>query len=263
VVGKVISVGKTKVYYSTPPDTATKNISKWRLAYIRYAGGTLLVLHSAEEIKNRIRAQNSKSEFYMSVDAGFTVPSISYKDAIVGTYFGLKATYYFNANVGISVKAGEDLNGTGLNYISSSYWGGFYTFQQFLGGITYRTGGKPNYPWVDFVGLVGYCNANSPVSETGNGNTVITVNTPGSGSGFGFYIGLDFTSSESHLCSVTFGVACMGGFFSYPNYSSTLSQYDPYTRETNTTIAKSTNKTELLLPQMYLAINLKLKKAGQ
>jgi hypothetical protein len=257
IVAKVVSIGKQKVIYMVLPDSTQKVISSWRVDYISYPGGTRFNMTADKKYNTK----SSTTELYLSADYGFTVPAISYKDGIVGTYFGARATYYFHNHIGLTLKAGVDLNGTGLNYISSSYWGGFYIFQQYLGGITYRMGGKPGYPWVDIVGLGGLAAATNPVSETGNGNNGITVNTPGNGKGFGYYIGLDFTSSANHLCSLTFGVGCFGSVFSYPDYSSTYSKYDTYSNSTSTTVSKSNPKMSLELPQMYFAINFRAKKA--
>lgn len=257
IVGKVVSIGKEKVVYMVPPDSLKRVISNWKLNYVAYPGGTK---YNFAEYKKPV-VKISKSEFYLSANAGFTVPSLSYRDGIVGTHFGCRATYYFNSHIGIAANYGVDLNGTGLNYISNDYWGGFYIFQQYLIGLTYRTGGRPGYPWVDFVGLLGACNATSPVSEQGGGNNGLTVYTPGNGNGFGGYFGLDFTSSENHLCSLTFGAGCLIAVFSYPNYTNSYTNFDPYTNVTSNNISESMTKTTLALPELYLAINFKLKKA--
>jgi len=257
VVGKVITVGKQKVTYCIPPDSTPKIVPVWRLKYIKYPGGTKLDFQP-EGKKNTEKP--SASSWYVSVDGGFTVPSISYRDAIAGTCFGARTNFYFNDHIGISAKVEMDLNGTGLNYISDSYWGGFYVFQEYMAGLSYRTGGKPSYPWVDFVGLVGLCNVSTPNSETGGGDNPLTVKNPGNGNGYGFYFGLDFTNSANHTCSFTFGLGCFGAFFSYPDNSTTTTSYDPYSNTTTSTISKSAMKTSLLLPEMYFAINFRLKK---
>ncbi len=259
IVGTVASVGKTKVTYTVPPDTAQKVVSNWRLKYIHYQGGTQFNF-----TQERSTVKPSLTDMYLTADFGFSVPSINYRDGIAGTYFGIGASYYFNNHIGIAAKIGEDLNGTGLSYISDNYWGGFYIFKQYLAGISYRTGGKPSYPWVDFVGLFGLCTASSPVYEQGTGITGITTNTPGNGTGYGGYLGLDFTNSAMHLCSFTFGIGVTAAAFSYPDYSSAFgpySQNDPRANYTTTTVTKSTLKTSLALYQMHFALNFRVKKS--
>ncbi len=255
VVGHVVSIGKEKTTYTEPPDTVAKKILNWRLDYVRYHGGTQF------NFPEKKKPKASPSEWFLSVDGGFTVPSLSYRDAIAGTYFGIRSTYYFNSRVGWVVKAGLDLNGTGLSYISDNYWGGFYAFQEYMTGVSFRSGGLPGYPFLDLVGLVGYCNANSPVSESGGGYYGNTVKTPGNGNGYAFYFGMDFTSSSDHTCSFTFGVGCLGALFSYSNYVTSYSKYDPYSNTTANTVSKSTLSTTLLLPEAYFAINFRAKKA--
>lgn len=256
VVGKVISIGKQKVVYCVPPDTAQKIISNWRLNYVHYAAGTQFNF-----TKERKQGKPSKTEWFVSAVGGFSVPSFNYRDGILGTQYGIRSAFYFNNNIGIAISIAQDLTGTGFNYISNNYWGGFYIFNQYMVGMSYRTGGKPGYPWVDFICLLGPCTATNPVSETGGGANGLTVNTPGNGTGGGCYLGLDFTSSENHLCSLTFGVGCLGALFSYPNSTSNFSQYDPVHNVTNSKVSTSNLKTTLALPQMYLAINFRLKKA--
>jgi hypothetical protein len=256
IVCKIISVGKEKVIYTVPPDSNQLFISNWRLDYISYPGGTKF--NFTERKKNRMPSITS---LYLSADAGSSVPAANYKDGIVGTHFGMKSTFYVSHYVGFVVKASLDLNGTGLNYISNDYWGGFYIFQQYLGGLTYRTGGKPGFPWIDFIGLCGLCKAANPVSEQGGGNSPLTVNTPGNGTGFGYYLGIDFTSSADHFCSLTFGAGCLGALFNYPHSISTVSNYDPHTSLTNNVISGGVSKMGLALFQLYLGINLRLKKA--
>ncbi len=257
IVGKVISVGKQKVVYSIPPDSTPKSISSWRVDYIAYPGGTKFNMTETKKTK----AKSSGTEFYLSADAGFNVPSLSYRDAIAGTHFGFRATYYVNANVGIALSASQDYNGTGLNYISDNYWGGFYVFRQYLAGATYRSGGKPGYPWVDFVGMIGVATATNPVNETGGGLNGVTVSTPGNGSGFGYYFAMTFTNSNTHLCSLTFGIGCLGAVYQYKNYSTTLTKYDPYSNTTTNTVSTTSKTMNLLLPQMYFGINFRLKKS--
>lgn len=256
LVGKVISVGKQKVTYLIPPDTNVKKIPTWRMEYIAYPGGTK---YSFADIKPP--PLPSKTDFYLSVDAGYSAPSISYHDGIVGNHFSAKSTFYFNHHFGITAKAGVDLNGTGLEYISSNYWGGFYIFQQYLAGVTYRIGGKPGFPFVDFVGLCGLCNAANPVFEQGGGTEPITVYTPGNGSGAGYYLGIDFTSSSDHLVSITFGAGCLYSAFSYPDYTTTISNYSQISGLTDNVTSKMPSKMNLALFQMYLGINFRLKKA--
>lgn len=209
----------------------------------------------------KTKVKSSGTEFYLSVDAGFNVPSLSYRDAIAGTHFALRATYYVNSNIGIALSASQDYNGTGLNYISNDYWGGLYIFQQYLAGVTYRSGGKPGYPWVDFVGMIGVATATNPVNETGGGMNGVTVNTPGNGSGLGYYFAMTFTNSNTHLCSLTFGLGCLGAIYTYKNYSTTYSLYDPYSNSTKNTVSTSTKTMSLILPQMYFGINFRLKKS--
>jgi len=257
ITGKVITIGKDKVTYMVLPDSTPKIISVWRLEYIAYPGGTRFNFTEKQKLKVKV----SPTSLYFSFNAGFTVPAFSYRDAIVGINFGFRTTFYFNSHVGIAGQAALDFNGTGLNYISNNYWGGFYIFQQYLVGISYRTGGRPSYPFVDFVGLLGICNATNPVSETGGGLNGITTNTPGNGTGYGGYFGLDFTSSEDHLCSLTFGVGSFIGFFSYANYSSSYKDYDVATNTTSNSTTKSTTKMMLALPQLYFALNFRAKKA--
>ncbi len=257
IVGKVVSIGKEKVVYMVPPDSLKKVASNWRLQYIRYAGGTEYNFASFKKPE----VKGSPTSLYFSADAGFSVPSISYKDAIVGEHFALRGTFYFNDHVGITLRVAQDYNGTGLNYISNNYWGGFYIFNQYLGGLTYRTGGKPGYPWLDFVGLIGICDVATPVSETGNGLYGITVTTPGTGKGYGAYFGMDFTSSEDHPISITFGLGCFGGVFGYANYSSAFTKYDAITNTTTNTVSKSNTTMGVALPQMYLGINFRAKRA--
>ena len=148
-------------------------------------------------------------------------------------------------------------------YISNNYWGGFYIFQQYLAGASYRIGGKPGFPWVDFVGLIGFCDASTPVSEQGGVINPLTVNTPGNGKGFGGYAGVDFRSSSDHTVSVTFGAGCLGAEFSYPNYSSTVSTYEPKTETTEKVTSNSDTKMSLALFQMYVGLNFRIKKAGR
>ncbi len=257
IVGKVVSIGKEKVVYMVPPDSLKKVVSNWRLQYIRYAGGTEYNFASYKKPE----VKTSPTSLYFSFAAGFSVPSISYKDAIVGEHFALQATYYFNSHVGIALRVAQDYNGTGLNYISNNYFGGFYIFNQYLAGLSYRTGGKPGYPWLDFVGLLGISTVSTPVSESGNGLYGITVTTPGTGTGYGAYFGLDFTSSEDHPISITFGVGCFAGVFSYANYSSAYTKYDATTNYTTNTVSKSNTTMGVALPQMYLGINFRAKKA--
>lgn len=261
----MVSIGKEKVEYTIPPDTVKKyTVSNWRLNYIRYQGGTQYNFTSIPKKKIKV----SKTMMFLSAEIGFSVPSISYHDAIAGTHLGAYGTYYFNSHIGITAKAGVDLNGTGLEYISDNYWGGFYIFQEYMAGLSYRTGGRPSYPWVDFVFLGGICNATNPVSESGTGVNGITVTNPGNGSGYGGYLGLDFTSSENHLCSLTFGIGCTFATFNYPNYVSTsnpnyISTYSLYDSP-NTTYNKvtpSTTKMNLALFQMHFSINFRVKKA--
>lgn len=260
IVGKVDSIGKKKITYTIPPDTVKKSIPTWRIQYIRYSGGTQLNLNPPLA-KNSYKP--STTELYLTADGGFNVPFGSYHDAIAGTHFHLGATFYFYNHVGIRAIAGEDLNATGLNYFSNNYWGGFYVFRQYFAGLCYRTGGKPNYPWVDFVALFGVCTASNPSFEEGGGINGITINTPGNGSGPGGYIGMDFTSSANHLCSLTFGLGCLGAAITYPNYTSSYSLYNPYENSTNNTVSKSSAKMSLGLVQMHFAINFRLKKADR
>ncbi len=258
IVGKVLSVGKDKVTYIVPPDSTPRFIANWKMDYISYPGGTKF--NFTERKKTGIPAATS---FYLSADAGASIPAVAYKDGIVGNHFGAKTTFYVSHHVGFVAKAAVDFNGTGLNYISNNYWGGFYIFQQYLAGLTYRTGGKPGYPWIDFVGLAGLCKASNPVYETGGGYNPLTVFTPGTGTGFGYYFGIDFTSSSDHFCSVTFGAGCLGALFTYPNFTSTVSEYHPVTKLTTSNDADGVSKMGLALFQVYLGINLRLKKSGR
>ncbi len=258
IVGTVVSISKKKVVYTRPPDTAQKVVPPWRLEYVRYSGGTQYNFNQPFEKK---QFNPSPSEFYLSVDGGFSVPYISYRDAIVGTHFDIKATYFFNRHVGIMAKAAEDLNATGLDYIADSYWGGFYIFKQYLAGFCYRAGGKPGFPWIHFMALLGPCTASNPMDEEGDGNKGITVTAPGSASGWGGYLGIEFISSSNHFCSITFGVGCLGTRFKYSDYTNTYSLYNPYTQVTNNTVSKSVSTNTMLLPQMYVGINFRLKKA--
>lgn len=256
IVGKVISVGKDRVTYIVPPDSTPQFIANWRMDYISYPGGTKF--NFTEKRKSTMPSETS---LYLSADAGASVPAADFKDGIVGTHFGLRSTFYVSHHVGIVAKAAMDLNGTGLYYVSNNYWGGFYVFQQYLAGITYRTGGKPGFPWIDFVGLGGVSMATNPVSEQGGGTNPLTVSAPGRGTGAGYYFGIDFVSSSDHVCSLTFGAGCLGAFFSYPHYTSTVENYDPHTSITHNVISDGTSKMGLALFQVYLGINFRVKKA--
>jgi hypothetical protein len=260
IFGKVLSVGKEKVVYMIPPDSSLITISTWKLDYIAYPGGTKF--HFTEIAKT---ALPSATEFYLSGDFGMGVPSISYRDAIVGVHFGIRANYYFDHHIGIVAKAVTDFNGTGLDYVSSSYWGGFYIFQQYMAGLTYRTGGKPGFPFVDFVGLCGLCKANNPPTvEQGGGVVPLTLTHAGNGSGVGYYLGIDFTSSSAaHLVSFTFGAGFLYSVFSYPDYTSTVEKYNPYTAITRNSTLDGNTKMGLVLYQMYVGINFRVKKAGK
>lgn len=259
IIGKVLTVGKTKVSYILPPDSSQMEVSTWRIDYIAYPGGTKFNFTEMQKPTTL-----STSDFFLSGDFGMGVPSISYRDAIVGLHVGPRVTYYFKHHFGITAKAEVDFNGTGLDYISNNYWGGFYIFQQYLAGITYRTGGKPGFPFIDFVGLVGLCKANSPVSEAGGGINPLTVNTPGNGTGTGYYFGIDFTSSADHFISFTFGAGFLYSEFKYPDYAQTVSTYYQYTHipENNIT-SKADPNMWLVLYQMYVGINFRLKKAAR
>ena len=261
IVGRVISAGKTKVIYTVPPDTIQKSVSIWRLNYVKYPGGTKLDYSQYSEKKHY--SNGDVTSLYFSIDGGYTVPSVSYKDAIVGNEFNIKGTFYVNKHIGITASAGMDLNGTGLNYISNNYLGGFYIFRQYLAGVSYRTGGAVGFPFVDFIGMFGLCNSSNPVSELGNGNKGITVNTPGTGTGPGFYVGIAFSNSANHVCSMTFGIGCFGAVMNYSGNTSSFSKYDPYTTSTSTTVTNPSLKMTLLLPEMYLGINFRAKKAGR
>jgi hypothetical protein len=258
ITGKVIIVGKDKIAYITPPDSTQTEISTWRLDYIIYPGGIRFAFTGKEK-----PPAATASSIYLCADGGLSVPSVSYRDGIAGFHFGPKLTYYLTHTLGIVAKAQVDFNGTGLDYISSNYWGGLYIFQQYLAGITYRTGGKPGFPFVDFVGLVGLCKAASPESETGGGVNPLLVSTPRSGSGAGYYFGIDFTSSSSHFVSFTFGAGFLYAAFTYPDFTNTLSTYYPYTGITRYTTSDPVAKTSLVLYQMYVGINFRLKKAGK
>ncbi len=231
-------------------------IANWKMDYVSYPGGTKF--NFTEKTKNRMPSVTS---LYLSADAGASIPAANYKDGIVGTHFSAKTTFYVSHHVGFVAKAAIDLNGTGLYYVSNNYWGDFYIFQQYLAGLTYRTGGKPGFPWIDFVGLCGMSIASSPISEQGGGYNPLTVYTPGNGRGAGYYFGIDFTSSADHFCSLTFGAGCLGAFFTYPHYTSTISNYDPHTSKTSTVASDAVSKTGLALFQVYLGINLRFKKA--
>jgi hypothetical protein len=258
IVGKVLSVGKDKVTYIVPPDSTPRFIANWRMDYISYPGGTKF--NFTERKKSHMPSLTS---LYISAELGASIPAAKYKDGIVGNDFAAKATFYVSRHVGFVAKAALDLNGTGLNYISNDYWGGFYIFQQYLAGLTYRTGGKPGYPWIDFVALGGFCKAASPVYEVGGGYTPLTVYTPGTGTGVGYYFGINFTSSADHLCSLTFGAGCLGAIFSYPDFTSTISEYHPITKLTGYTESDGVSKMGLALFQVYLGINFRAKKAGR
>lgn len=258
IVGKVLSVGKDKVTYIIPPDSTHRFIASWKMDYISYPGGTKF--NFTERQRTGLPTATS---FYIAADAGASIPAANYKDGIVGNHFAAKATFYVSRHVGFAAKAALDLNGTGLNYISNNYWGGFYIFQQYLAGLTYRTGGKPGYPWIDFVALGGLCKATNPVYETGGGYNPLTVYTPGTGTGFGYYFGIDFTSSSDHFCSVTFGAGCLGALFSYPDFTSTVADYHPVTKLTSNTQVDGVTKMGLALFQVHLGINFRLKKAGR
>lgn len=256
IVGKVLAVEKDRVTYMVPPDSAARYIAAWRLDYISYPGGTKF--NFTNEKRNDMPSVTS---WYLSADIGASIPAASFKDGIVGNHFGLKSTFYVSHHVGFAVKAALDFNGTGLNYISNDYWGGLYIFQQYMAGLSYRTGGKPGYPWIDFIGMCGLCKAANPTYEQGGGYNPLTVYTPGTGTGFGYYFGIDFTSSSDHFCSITFGAGCLGALFSYPDYTTTVNQYEPTTRRTNNSVSDGTNKMGLALFQVYLGLNLRLKKA--
>jgi hypothetical protein len=258
ILGKVTSIGKEKVTYLLLPDSTELQISNWRVDYIAYPGGTKFNFTEKEK-----PAVPSTTDLFLSADGGASVPAISYRDGIVGFHFGARATYYFNHHFGIVAKADADFNGTGLDYIASSYWGGFYIFQQYLAGVTYRTGGKPGFPFVDFVGLAGICNATNPVSEQGGGVDPLTINTPGKGSGVGYYLGIDFTSSSDRFASVTFGAGCVGASFSYPNFTSTVAKYDPSTSLTHNITSDGVSQMSLALFQMYVSVNFHVKKAAR
>ena len=258
IVGKVISITKEKVTYILPPDSTLRTISSWRVDYVSYPGGTK---YNFTERKKT--TMPSISSLYLSVDAGSSVPAIDYRDGIVGNHFAVKGTFYFSHHVGVIAKAAMDLNGTGFDYISGNFWGGLYTFQQYLAGLTYRIGGKPGFPWVDFVALGGISKAANPVYESGGGPSPVVVTTPGSGSGAGYYIGIDFTSSSDHFCSLTFGAGCLGAIYTYPDYSTTTSTYYPYKNKTVNTISDPISKMGLALFQVYVGINFRLVKAGR
>lgn len=259
VVGKVINVGKDKVVYITPPDSSRTEISTWRIDYIVYPGGTRFSF--TERSKT---APPSTASFHLSADVGGSVPSISYRDGIAGFHFGPRGTFYFNHTIGVVAKAEVDFNGTGLDYISNSYWGGFYVFQQYLAGLTYRTGGKPGFPFVDFVGMAGLCKAtNPPTTEQGGGADPLVLTNAGSGSGPGFYFGIDFTSSADQPVAFTFGAGFLYAAFSYPDYSTTVSAYDPHTSLIGNTTSDPVAKMSLVLYQMYVGINFRVKKANK
>jgi len=258
IIGTVISVGKQKVTYMVLPDSTPKAIASWRMDYIAYPGGTKFNFTDIQK-----PSLPSKTEFYLSFDAGFSVPAISYRDGIVGTHFGIRPTYYVSDHVGLTARVQTDLNGTGLMYTNSTYFGGFYVFQQYLAGISYRIGGKPGFPWVDFVGLCGFCTAANPVYEQGGGINPLTVTSPGNGTGVGYYAGVDFRSSADHFVSITFGAGCLGAVFSYPDYSSTVSTYNGRTQTTTNTVSDGATKMSLALFQMYFGINFRLKKSGR
>ena len=224
--------------------------------YISYPGGTKF--NFTEKKKP---TTPSKTDFYLSADLGASVPAASYRDGIVGAHLGLRATFYVSQHFGFVLKAAVDLNGTGLLYTSTNYLGGFYIFQQYLGGLSYRTGGKPGFPWVDFVALCGISDAASPTYEQGGGYNPFQLITPGSGKGVGYYVGVDFTSSSDHFCSVTFGAGVLGAIYHYPTYVNTVSNYDAHTGITTKATSVSSSKMDLALFQMYVALNFRLKKA--
>lgn len=264
ITGKIVSLDKKSVKYTLPPDTILKkSVSVWRLEYVRYAGGTTIMFNQPIDKRQLYRMQTSTTSFYLSADVGFTVPAFAYRDAIAGNQADIKATWFFNRKLGVVLRAGEDINATGLDYVASNDWGGFYKFNYYLAGIHYRLGGKPGFPWYEFTCLAGYSSALNPTTESGGGVQGITLTTPGTGYGVGYYAGMEFTSSANHLCSVTFGIGYFGAYFSYPHF---MSSYTNLNSNTNTIITTATNSTAtkyLGLFQANLGINFRLKKGAR